>query len=152
MGVSGEKFAEAQSLRRMMRAHQNDIPVTAPEQKNASENESTHQDFVEFGIPCQQLLQLWSSQFDELSSFRNPPTSHPGPIRDCNHLASKCSGVKRHEDTFSTDSVVQNNIQASRKQNPEGCIRQARLEQNLAKQDLAYPARLAKPRDLRSGQ
>ena len=57
-----------------------------------------------------------------------------------------------YENPFATGPVVQNDVQASRKQNPEGCIRQARLEQNLAKQNLADPARLAKPGDLSSGQ
>jgi hypothetical protein len=80
------------------------------------------------------------------------PRAIPGRFEIVIISPIECSGVKRHENPFATDSVVQNNVQASRKQNPEGCIRQAGLEQNLAKQNLPYLVRLAKPRDLRSGQ
>ncbi len=132
----------------MTRAHQNDIAIAAREQQNASENESPHKDFVEFGIPCHQGVQLLGIEFDELSSFRNPPASKRAAIGNHRHLAGKCSRMMRHDGTFTADSVGLHNVQASRKQHEEGNVSLARFEQNLAKFDLAYPTRLANPRDL----
>src|SRR5215471_16584542 len=136
----------------MPRAHQNDISVAAREYQNASENEGPHQDFVEFGIPCQQGVQLLAIEFDEFSSFRNLPASHPRAIGNCRHLAGKCSRVKGHDGTFAAGCVRLDNVQASRKQHPKGSVSLTRFEQNLAKFDLAYSTRLAKPRDLRSSK
>src|SRR5262249_3604183 len=132
----------------MARAHQDDIAIAAREQQNASENESPHKDFVEFGIPRYQSVQLLGIEFDELSSFRDPPASKGAAIGNHRHLAGKCARMMRRDGTFDADSVGLHNVQASRKQHKKGNVRLARFEHNLAKFDLAHPARLAKPCDL----
>src|SRR5215469_17929809 len=136
----------------MTRAQQNDIAIAAREQQNASENESPHKDFVEFGIPCYQGVQLLGIEFDEVSSFRDPPTSKGETIGNHGHLAGEGTGMMRCDGAFAHDSIGLHNVETSRKQHKEGEVSLARFEQNLAKFDLAYPTRLAKPCDLRGSE
>jgi len=148
MAVTGEKFAQAEGLRRVAGAEKDQAPIAAADEFEAAEDESAHENFAELGIFGDERAESVAGEFDEIAGFDDASANDDAAAGNHGDFAGEAAGTMDGDGAFAVKARL-HNFHAAGKDDEERDIGVADIEKNFATVDVTDVALSANPIDLR---